>query len=72
MSEADKMFEELGYYKRGKEKNYLEYINEKDNVRISFMQGTVYIRENLNCNPTSIYASEIMAINKKCEELGWI
>lgn len=71
MSEADKMFEALGYEKK-------EY---SDSIKYSKLSckdiefGFVY--EDVSCMDCGYYAaditmSELKAINKKCEELGWL
>lgn len=66
MSEADKMFEELGYEKP---KNML-YRSNKINIvfdkvfeEIAIIQGSKVL---------FISKAELKAINKKCEELGWL
>ena len=72
MSEADKMFEELGY-KKYEYANMLDYIctqktmGETFHFKISFLKTSKLIKfEQL------IGMQELKAINKKCEELGWI
>ena len=70
MSEADKMFEELGYEdspvgywaKRYKGRNYFLTFY-KHQIRIVPRE----IDDNIILN-----FKELKAINKKCEELGWI
>lgn len=78
MTEADKLFEELGYKKKNKG-IYVEYIKVEKEIEeeyvISFMLKTVmatlykngYIKK-----PLALNIQELQAINKKCEELGWI
>lgn len=77
MTEADKLFKELGYIK---------YINEdcvmykKDLFMITFiLENKTYITEyeqgDYNfprIKPFEVGMQELQAINKKCEELGWI
>ena len=79
MSEADKMFEELGYkkefYIRKNGEKYGEYHINKYNEVISFD----YEGKQVCCHETcaegdSIYFNmgELQAINQKCKELRWI
>lgn len=67
---ADEMFEELGYKEEVK---YREKVYEKDDKIITFNLE----KKNIICNNfydgyESINMQELQAINKKCEELGWI
>ena len=73
ISEADEMFEALGY----KQKDVLNVRKEK--VGISF--GNVRTWEIIDFDDknktftkpfTGITMEELKAINKKCEELGWL
>lgn len=75
MSEADEMFEELGYKKYESEIE-IKYIFEgtdtiifnkkiKDIAFYIWNDGKTPLNKTLN-----VY--EIQAINKKCEELGWL
>lgn len=76
MSEADKMFEELGYEKKiindGVTGTLFVYegIFEKGFKRVSF-----YKDKKISCgNPffeARLDIAEVKAINKKVEELGW-
>lgn len=76
--EADKMFEKLGYKK--KEKGlYIEYIKAENSVKeeyvISFMMKTIMAtlyKNGYQKMPLALEIEELQAINKKCEELGWI
>lgn len=74
MSEADKMFEELGYeyiehiYQYGG--NVYDYKNDKIDKWIRFNEND---REVIFVTRKSSYSmEELKAINKKCEELGWL
>lgn len=66
MKTADEMFEELGY-----KCNYEDddmFIYEKDNIRyIVFLK-----RGKTLMLPCQLTMEELQAINKKCQELGWI
>lgn len=66
MSEADKMFEELGYGKFYENSTDIRYSNEC-NETIAFY-GAVKTFEK---NTYPINMQELQAINKKVEELGW-
>lgn len=71
MSEADKMFDELGY-KRADLGIYndLNIMYEKENGDfINFIPGLegVTVSEN-----NALTVKELKAINKKCEELNWL
>lgn len=64
MSEADKMFEELGYKK---------FENEE---RISYLSPLqcIDIVKDIRAidNNGVLFMEHLKAINKKCKELGWI
>ena len=76
MSEADKMFDELGYKKDCKVHNndFVEEIIYKTNeFKIKF--NTVYESvefEEVECFYNSITMQELQAINEKVKELGWL
>ena len=65
MSEADKMFEELGYEKI-EEDRVLIYTHELNTIEFNLENKLLYMGENW------IDIDDLKAINKKCEELGWI
>lgn len=70
MSEADRLFEELGYEKTIK---FKEIVYEKEDKVITFYLD----KKNITCTNfydgfESIDMQELQAINKKVEELGWI
>ena len=70
MSEADKMFEELGY-NHIIEKDFEAYIED---VEPSVFRTEIYFHKDkwlINIH-TNINIQELQAINKKVEELGWI
>lgn len=71
MSEADKLFEELGYMKI-ENKHQIVYVKDISTIvfllnykkiQYEFLRGCTYIVQNIE---------ELKAINKKCEELGWL
>lgn len=68
-SPADKMFEELGYIKE-EHKNCIEYFRGKneDEKAITLWR----INEPSIASYSGITMQELKAINKKCEELGWM
>lgn len=78
MSEADKMFEELGYKKVIDNEKQLQYeYEDKDfpteDIEISFDKTFLSIKISYrNGNCYDITMQELQAIYKKCEELGWI
>ena len=75
MSEADKLFEELGYNISEKLKNGIVYLKETDeeDMEISFIDYDDY-GETVEVDKFNrlITMQELKAINKKCKELGWL
>ena len=75
MSEADKMFEKLGY-KGSKVNNAVGYINEKGSEFILFISGIGETKKICvhrdNTEYPAMSLQELQAINKKVEELGWL
>ena len=77
MSEADKMFEELGYKKYTSE-DCIMYM--KDLFMITFIiENKTFITEYKQgdynfpqIRPFEVEMQELKAINLKCKELGWI
>ena len=68
-SEADKMFEELGYKIVTKNENFIVYKgNKKD---IDFNKKYKYIEVENGMSSEKITMQELQAINKKVEELDW-
>ena len=72
---ADKMFEELGY--KNIQMNVInllfEYAKEDLQERISFYASEEVAKTfKYKNNSSQITMQELKAINKKCEELGWI
>ena len=84
MSEADKLFEELGYEKDKNTNNcYVNVLNsfkkQKDIEFDDVAKNYVTIRlskyneyGNLEINQIVLSLQELKAINLKCKELGWI
>ena len=74
---ADKMFEKLGYKKYGglQTCRYVRYCNivngEKEYIIFS-KNKTVRFQYLYTDVSKSINMQELQAINKKCQELGWI
>lgn len=84
MSEADKLFEELGY-KKIEDKHNIDFNKlykfnngDKINEKIRFCKLDKYVHiENYNYDSGITFGKyldmqELKAIYKKCEELGWI
>ena len=74
MSEADKMFEELGYERitKGKEIRY-RHIEEPSEIIFDLMDMWVCV-SGTGIGDIAIYfdMQELKAINKKCQEMGWL
>ena len=73
MSEADKLFEKLGYYKDFDDITH-EYRKECNGelFEIDFWLDDKEISKNKYRDMGYITISELKAINLKCKELGWI
>lgn len=73
MSEADKLFEKLGYYKDFDDTTH-EYRKEYNGelFEIDFWLDDKEISKNHYRNMGYITIPELKAINLKCQELGWI
>lgn len=75
MSEADKMFEEIGYEYTEEISNGVVYSKEEDDedMEISFIDYIDYGKTvEVDKFSNLITMQELQAIYKKCEELGWI
>lgn len=70
MSEADKMFEELGYKKRVKG-TYIDYYNQNA-VHIMFWEDKKFAKVDDDGLEIWFDMEELKAIYKYCEDLGWI
>lgn len=71
MSEADRLFEELGYEKYEYLK-HTDYWQEKTEKIISFRNDKSVAVFNTYDGFKAITMQELKAINLKCKELGWI
>lgn len=71
MSEADKMLEKAGYEKY-KYLEHTDFYNKDIDKIISFRNDKSIAVFNSYDEIDSITMQELKAINKKCEELGWI
>lgn len=71
MSEADKMFEKLGYYKDFN-KTIHEYKKDGELFEIDFWLRSKEVSKEYYGNTGYITIEELQAINQKCKELGWI
>ena len=78
---ADEMFKKLGYEKQENERYifYYQYNGAKEKFGYEFTkpmyeeQGEVYpVCYSETDEAISVTMQELQAINKKCEELGWI
>lgn len=81
MSEADKLFQELGYDKKYYYKEtelYEEVESYKDSKKCNCIQFDIFNKTFCKFNADDseddldFSMQELKAINKKCEELGWI
>lgn len=73
MSEADKLFKELGYKKI--ENQFLDVIElwgNDDDKRLSFETDKTICMSSFYVGPENITMQELKAINEKCKELGWL
>ena len=73
MSEADKMFEELGYEVSNSE--FVEELNTTTNLVIDngYVQIIFYNNKTIYIDADDVLnMQELQAINLKCKELGWI
>lgn len=72
---ADEMFKELGYKKREVYNGYLYTDDTGFNIKITNMRRIdLYYdsEEGKHENLIQLTFRELQAINKKCQELGWI
>lgn len=79
MSEANKMFEKLGYEKQEIYYNsdidtikYLRTGKYSSSVEFKFNRKTVVVYFGENNTAGNITMDILQAINEKCKELGWI
>ena len=67
MSEADKMFEKLGYDKFYENSTDIRYSNECNEIIVFYRAVKTFEK-----NTYPINMQELKAINKKVDELKWI
>ena len=73
MSEADKMFEELGYEKEEYNPDVIYYTsNILNTIYFAFNKNTKKVCFIENNEAGDISMQELKAIYLKCKELGWI
>jgi len=86
MSEADKLFDELGYKIREKDEKKIYYEKIEGDVLAKYLRGITFSLDNLQVEvftqdigmggtydyiTTMITMQELKAINAKVHELGW-
>lgn len=71
MSEADKMFDDLGYNKYEFD-TYIDYLSRESSKGITFRKDMQLIDSHCGIGSEYITMQELQAINKKCQELGWL
>lgn len=71
MSEADKLFEKLGY-KKYDYLRHIDFYNADTDKVISFRNNKSVACFNYYDGFEDITMQELKAINLKCKELGWI
>ena len=70
---ADEMFEKLEYEKKKGYLNIQLYKNKNDYAEIIFVLRDKAIRASNDENEAIYFnVKELQAINKKCQELGWL
>ncbi len=70
---ADELFEELGYEKVRDDERFIKYRKPHDNDYIVIDKETKDFIKNFDfAYWKAINIQELQAINKKCQELGWI
>lgn len=71
MSKADEMFEELNFNKYEFD-THIDYLSRERSQEITFRKDTKMICSSCGIGAEYITMQELQAINKKCEELGWL
>ena len=71
MSEADEMFDNLGYNKYEFDA-YIDYLSRESSKGITFRKDMQVIDSHCGIGSEYITMQELQAINKKCQELGWL
>lgn len=73
MSEADKLFEELGYQKEEYNPDVIYFTNKFiDTIYYAFNKNTKKFCFIENNDAGDISMEELKVVNLKCKELGWI
>ena len=70
MSEADKMFDKLGYNKYEFD-TYIDYLSRLTSKGITFRKDMQTIDSHCGIGSEYITMQELEAIKLKCKELGW-
>ena len=69
---ADEMFLELGYIKEDNDYCEAFFINKDNSVFIYFYKNKTILIADGYFEAVELDLQELQAINKKCQELGWI
>ena len=69
---ADEMFKELGYKKENNPEVEIKYIKDENHIIRFWKNSQSIIKQSEDGWYMSITMKELQAINKKCQELGWI
>lgn len=74
MKTADEIFKDLGYTKQYKDEDiyYYQDVEVKDNYIVFEMGYKCFAKTSCYHDTGDITMQELQAINKKCQELGWI
>lgn len=73
MTEADNIFEKLGYTKHEDERSvYYKYKKFGNMIDFNLRSKEIHFHSDGIDTIGSITLQELKAINKKCEELGWL
>lgn len=73
MKTADELFEALGYIEIRDDERFIKYRKSHDNDYIVIDKETKDFIKNFDfAYWKAINMQELQAINKKCQELGWI
>lgn len=74
MKTGDEIFKDLGYTKQYKDEDiyYYQDVEVKDNYIVFEMAYKSFAKINYYHDAGDITMQELQAINKKCQELGWI
>lgn len=70
-SEADKLFDKLGFNKY-ESYTYIDYLSRETSKGITFRKNIQVIDSYFGISSKYITMQELQAIYKKCQELGWI